>query len=578
MMPHSFSTYAHPPPYTLPAGYPPATSGAPYAPPGSHPSQPPEDESGGGSSSGTAEQLSKAAGEGSSKRGGGAAITHSGVDKTILATQAHSHPFVFGAIAELVDNCWDQGATHVEIGVSEELKQPMFYVKDNGNGMDPAGLSHMFRLGHKRDAFDKKKLGKYGVGFKTGSMRIGKNAVVFTRKGDTGSIGLLSQAHNSSLPEDHPLDTPTVTFKMPECVVDDSVHTEEEATAAQEAIAKVSPFSKHRQVVELMALKGHGTAVFIWDLEKKGTGQSPSQVKYELEWSENDIQLAQKRPLRRPGNYAKSMPLDWSLRSYLKMLYIGDKGRVFDIILQGESVPREIDNLGQHLERRSKMYKKKFPVHYEEAVEGMDPSTEETAKLVFGHLKREEEDENCGVCIYWRHRMITSFDTMSVMTQKDFGIVGLASTASILNPTNNKQDFQNNTDNFEALERWIKECFDDYKQSEFGEQVHGKIQEATAAHDISCAWAQCEDCGKWRRLPPGVAAPGASDRWFCWHLPKGHPQADCAVPEEEQTEEEITTRVEQNGKVTDASSKRASGASTPNSFDAKKVKIEKREG
>lgn len=77
--------------------------------------------------------------------------------------------------------------------IDEELGEPVFYCRDNGNGMDAPGLSHMFRQGHKREAFNRKKLGKYGVGFKSGSMRIGRNAVVFTRKGDTGSIGLLSQ-------------------------------------------------------------------------------------------------------------------------------------------------------------------------------------------------------------------------------------------------------------------------------------------------------------------------------------------------------------------------------------------------
>ena len=67
------------------------------------------------------------------------------------------------------------------------------HVKDNGNGMDPKSLSRMLDFGHSRNAHDKFKLGKYGVGFKTRSMRIGKDAIVFTRQGNTASIGLLSQ-------------------------------------------------------------------------------------------------------------------------------------------------------------------------------------------------------------------------------------------------------------------------------------------------------------------------------------------------------------------------------------------------
>ena len=73
------------------------------------------------------------------------------------------------------------------------LGYPMLHVKDDGKGMDPEALSRMMDFGHKRNAHDKHKLGKYGVGFKTGAMRIGKDAIVFTRKGSTASIGLLSQ-------------------------------------------------------------------------------------------------------------------------------------------------------------------------------------------------------------------------------------------------------------------------------------------------------------------------------------------------------------------------------------------------
>mmetsp|Transcript_8608 Transcript_8608/g.22089 ORF Transcript_8608/g.22089 Transcript_8608/m.22089 type:complete len:216 (-) Transcript_8608:638-1285(-) len=191
------------------------------------------------------------------------------------------------------------------------------------------------------------------------------------------------------------------------------------------------------------------------------------------------------------------------------------------------------------MKHKSKPYTKKFPIHYDAAVEGMEPGKEETARLVFGCVPKEAEDNNCGVCIYWRHRMITSFDTLSVMTQKDFGIIGIAATGSILNPTNNKQGFVSNTDTYEAVEQWIKECFHDYKQQNTGEEVHGKIQPKTEDLDEESAWAECESCGKWRRLPPGVAAPLDDESWYCWNLPKGHPEADCAVAEEKQTREEV---------------------------------------
>jgi hypothetical protein len=39
-----------------------------------------------------------------------------GLDQTSLGTNAQTHEFVFGAIAELVDNAWDQAATKLDIG------------------------------------------------------------------------------------------------------------------------------------------------------------------------------------------------------------------------------------------------------------------------------------------------------------------------------------------------------------------------------------------------------------------------------------------------------------------------------
>lgn len=54
-----------------------------------------------------------------------------------------------------------------------------------------------------------------------------------------------------------------VTFRMPACTVDETVQSREEAAAAQARIEEVTPFSVHRQVVELIKLGQQGTAIFI---------------------------------------------------------------------------------------------------------------------------------------------------------------------------------------------------------------------------------------------------------------------------------------------------------------------------
>ncbi|KAJ1277560.1 hypothetical protein BS78_04G013600 [Paspalum vaginatum] len=106
----------------------------------------------------------------------------------------------FQAIAELLDNAVDEitnGATFIKVDKSINLKDNslMLVFQDDGGGMDPEGLRRCMSLG-----FSTKKsnstIGQYGNGFKTGTMRLGSDAIVFTRANHgsdvTLSIGLLS--------------------------------------------------------------------------------------------------------------------------------------------------------------------------------------------------------------------------------------------------------------------------------------------------------------------------------------------------------------------------------------------------
>lgn len=45
-------------------------------------------------------------------------------------------------------------------------------------------------------------------------------------------------------------------------------------------------------------------------------------------------------------------------------------------------------------------------------------------------------------------------------------------------------------------------------------------------------WAECMACGKWRKLPSGVAPPGEADEWYC-HMNEDELHNTCAAEEEE---------------------------------------------
>ena len=63
-----------------------------------------------------------------------------------------------------------------------------------------------------------KPIGQYGNGFKSGSMRLGRDALVFTRTNNTMSVGMLSQNYLEAVKEETVL-VPIVTWKLPQSIL-----------------------------------------------------------------------------------------------------------------------------------------------------------------------------------------------------------------------------------------------------------------------------------------------------------------------------------------------------------------------
>ncbi|CAM9500903.1 unnamed protein product, partial [Hapterophycus canaliculatus] len=91
-----------------------------------------------------------------------------------------THSWVFGAIAELIHNSYDAGATEVRVSIDHlgPEKTTNFVVVDNGSGMTHREVTQLFQLG-KESEYDR-RIGCNGVGFKQGVLRLGDNAVVIT--------------------------------------------------------------------------------------------------------------------------------------------------------------------------------------------------------------------------------------------------------------------------------------------------------------------------------------------------------------------------------------------------------------
>uniref|UniRef100_A0A8C4RHX4 MORC family CW-type zinc finger protein 3 n=1 Tax=Erpetoichthys calabaricus TaxID=27687 RepID=A0A8C4RHX4_ERPCA len=126
-----------------------------------------------------------------------------------LHTNSTSHTWPFSAIAELIDNAYDPdvAAKHIWIDKTVIKENICLTFMDDGNGMDRDTMHKMLSFGFSDKVAVKGHVpvGLYGNGFKSGSMRLGKDAIVFSKNGKSMSIGLLSQSYHEAIKAEHVL-------------------------------------------------------------------------------------------------------------------------------------------------------------------------------------------------------------------------------------------------------------------------------------------------------------------------------------------------------------------------------------
>ncbi|KAL0342298.1 UNVERIFIED_CONTAM: protein MICRORCHIDIA 4 [Sesamum calycinum] len=111
-------------------------------------------------------------------------MDHVRVHPKFLHSNATSHKWVLGALAELLDNSLDEvcnGATFVNIDMVKSKKDgsKMLLIEDNGGGMDPDKMRQCMSLGYSAKSKLVDTIGQYGNGFKTSTMRLGADVIVF---------------------------------------------------------------------------------------------------------------------------------------------------------------------------------------------------------------------------------------------------------------------------------------------------------------------------------------------------------------------------------------------------------------
>lgn len=244
-----------------------------------------------------------------------------------LHTNSTTHEFLFGALAELVDNARDADATRIDIYAErrEDLRGGfMLCFLDNGAGMDPNDAISVIQFGKSaKRSPESTQIGRYGNGLKSGSMRIGKDFILFTKKEHTMSCLFMSRTfHEEEGIDEVIVPLPTWNTQTWEPITDNM----EKFAIETELIYKYSPFHSEEEVMaQFMKISGtSGTLVIIFNLKLTDNGEP------ELDITSNpkDIQVAE-------ISHEGVKPERRSFCAYAAVLYIDPRMRIF---IQGHKV------------------------------------------------------------------------------------------------------------------------------------------------------------------------------------------------------------------------------------------------
>ncbi|NXO29879.1 MORC2 protein, partial [Cisticola juncidis] len=161
------------------------------------------------------------------------------------------------------------------------------------------------------------QIGQYGNGLKSGSMRIGKDFILFTKKDNTMTCLLLSRTFHEEEGIDEVI-VPLPTWNMRSC--EPMTDNMEKFAIETELIYKYSPFKSEREVMDQFnKIRGEkGTLVIIFNLKVMDNGEPELDVTSDPQ----DIQMAETPP-------EGTKPERRSFRAYAAVLYIDPRMRIF---------------------------------------------------------------------------------------------------------------------------------------------------------------------------------------------------------------------------------------------------------
>ncbi|KAM5180801.1 MORC family CW-type zinc finger protein 3 [Mantella aurantiaca] len=457
--------------------------------------------------------------------GGTEGIRLSALCPKFLHTNSTSHTWPFSAVAELVDNAYDPDVCAKKIWIDKTvLKQEICLTfTDNGNGMTLDKLHKMLSFGFsdKVSVHGHVPVGLYGNGFKSGSMRLGRDAIVFTKTDLGMHVGMLSQTYLEKINAEHVI-VPIISFDKQKQLV-----KTQDSDANLRAILTHSLLKTQSELLaELDAVKGKkGTRIIIWNLRRDKRGCTEFDFitdKYDIRIPEETDGYSKKGYKKQDRMDQVAPDSDYSLRAYCSILYLKPR---MQIVIRGEKVETQLVSKSLALIEKD-VYRPKF----------LAPKT---VKITFGYNCRNKE--HYGIMMYHKNRLIKAYVRVGCQLKANnmgVGVVGIIE-CNFLKPTHNKQDFDY-TNDYRLTQTALGEKLNDYWQEmklkkNTLDGVDLPMEDVMKKPDQN--WVQCDNCLKWRKLPDAVGK--LPSKWYC-HLNSDPQFRDCSVPEEPEDDDEIT--------------------------------------
>ncbi|KAM9671217.1 MORC family CW-type zinc finger protein 1 [Dama dama] len=512
-----------------------------------------------------------------------AALLRAQLHLDFIHANSTTHSFLFGALAELLDNARDAGAARLDVfSVDNEELQGGFMLcfLDDGCGMSPEEASDIIYFGTSKKRLSTLKfIGQYGNGLKSGSMRIGKDFILFTKKEETMTCVFFSQTfcEREGLSE-VVVPIPSWLTRTRESVTDDP----QKFLTELSIIYKYSPFKTEAELMQQFnVIYGKcGTLLVIYNLKLLLSGEPELDVKTDKE----DILVA---------GALEDFPERWSFRAYTSVLYFDPWMRIF---IQAKRVrtkylcyclyrPRkylyvtssfkgafkcEVKKAEEAVQRAELILKEaQIKVNSSERTSSSSSAEDVLQKAledvkakrkILQEKQRElrkartltlffgvniENRSQAGMFIYSNNRLIKMHEKvgpqLKLKSLLGAGVVGIVNIPlEIMEPSHNKQEFLNVHEYNHLLkvmgQYLVQYCKDTGISNrnltlfwnEFGYQGNKDMEKSSdsiqyqrrQAMAIPCM-IQCDLCLKWRVLPPSTDYQEKEffDIWICANNP-----------------------------------------------------------